>query len=578
MSPPHTHKRKHTHSDDEFRPCKSTLKLIANFPSFRSCSQNRLASLYSDFSAQKTLNPSGYAANLSAWKKALFHACRKGKIPAVAAATSQSTKRRKLTYDDDEGASATDYLSFSTGEELARALELRPYGRPTGLSEVIKDAVERRELVPLDEYLKQVESIYSRRWVPTPWEVVRWGLRSLGLVGQTGNFTVGKFVVVENVELAAQEVVELQRSLANGTTAGIYSLRTFTDTFEHVLGENCVLSASDVQVLLRFMSRDRPSLSYNAESSTIKFAPSETTKPTPVEENDISIAQVKTLQLTLEQAIPPLEARYTELDTRVRTAVAKKDTTAAKSFLKARKLLEGTLAQRRSNLLQVEESLHAIETAATNVEIVHAMQESTKVMRDLNSKVGGVEGVERITDAMRDEMETVEEVGRAIAEPGMEAGGVVVDEEEVDEEFEKLMAGERAKEEAARAAEEAKKAKEEAERAEEQRQKEEKDRLERLKEEELKEKLRRLEEWEKFQQAAKEEEEKKKAEEEAKKDELERRFAELSQPLAVNPMSPTSQAVESTRQGVKDITLEDQQTKETSEAEQDERHKEPVLA
>ena len=569
--PLNCHKRKSEEEDVRSDSLKESPNTIADTAIFPSCSQNRLASLYSDFSAQKTLNPSGYAANLSAWKKALFNACRRGKIPSVAAtANTQSVKRRKISHEDENEAAATDYLSFSTGEELARALELRPYGRPTGLAEVINDAVEKRELVPLDAYLTQQESIYSKRWIPTPWDVVRWGLRSLGLgilTGQHNNFTVGRFVVVENVELAAQEVLELQRTLSNGTTAGIYSVKTFSSTFDRVLGSDCVLSASDIQALLRFMSRDKPSLAYDAQSNTIKFAPSETTKPTPVEENDISIAQVKTLQLSLTQAIPPLETRHAELDTRVRDAVSKHQNSAAKSFLKARKMIETTLAQRRANLLQVEESLHAIETAATNVEIVHAMQESTKVMKDLNAKVGGVEGVERVTDAMREEMETTEEINRVIAEPGLESGAMV-DEGEVDEEFEALLNAEREKEEAARRSEEEKQ-------AVEQKKAEDAERVKRLEEEEMKEKMRRLEEWEKFQKAAQEAEEKKSAEEQAAEDDLEKRFAELQKPIESSLSSETEQAVESTREGVKDLTLEEQQSEQRTE---DERERQKVLA
>jgi charged multivesicular body protein 7 len=126
-------------------------------------------------------------------------------------------KRRKILHNKD-GAAATDYLSISDGEELVGAIELRPYstGRSgQGCSREVK-------LVPLDASLHQEESIYSKRWIPTPWEVVRWSLRSLGLgilAGQQYNFTVRRFVVVENVELAAPEVLELQRSSSSSLSS-----------------------------------------------------------------------------------------------------------------------------------------------------------------------------------------------------------------------------------------------------------------------------------------------------------------------------------------------------------------------
>jgi charged multivesicular body protein 7 len=240
-------------------------------------------------------------------------------------------------------------------------------------------------------------------------------------------------------------VLLVQKQLHQTSTSSIYSLQTFTATFAQCFGTNSPpLSANDIQVLLTYMSRDKPKLSYTPETSTIKFASPDTEAQPEISENDISIASIKTLLQSLELAIPPLEKRIAELDAKAREAVTKKQTSTAKAMLRSKKLVENTLETRRSNLLQMEETLSKIEAASDNVEIIQAMKSSTSVLKSLNDAVGGVEGVERITEALRTEMDIGEDIGRVIAEPGAEA----VDEGEVDEEFEALFREEREKEEA----------------------------------------------------------------------------------------------------------------------------------
>ncbi|RDI76725.1 hypothetical protein Vi05172_g13300 [Venturia inaequalis] len=394
----------------------------------------RLSSLWSDFPLHKVANPDGYAANINAWKKALFHASLAGIIPTTAtSATKKGTKE----------SGTNDVLVLATGQELIRALEYRPWGIPAGLASVVQEAVANRELVPLSDFQTSKYSIYSRSWIPTPWQVIRWSLRQIGITGGPPNkLSVGRFVVVENVEAAANAVILLQDELHRSTTSGTYSLHTFTHHFSHVIGTSSPpLTQNDILVLLTYMSRDKPSLSYSSSTGTIKFTPPTSSHAEEITETDISIAQVKSLQLSLDLAIPPLEARLESLATAVQTAVQKQQLSTARSLLKSKKLVENTLEKRRANLLQVEESLHAIDNAADNVAIIQSMQKSAAVMKTLNESVGGVEGVERITDALRDEMAVAEDIGRIVAEPGAAA----VPEEDVEDEFEALVAEEKKK-------------------------------------------------------------------------------------------------------------------------------------
>jgi charged multivesicular body protein 7 len=59
-------------------------------------------------------------------------------------------------------------------------------------------------MIPLQEFLTSKTSIYSRSWIPTPWQVIKWSLRQLGMTGLPGSndrLAVGQFVVVENIEV-----------------------------------------------------------------------------------------------------------------------------------------------------------------------------------------------------------------------------------------------------------------------------------------------------------------------------------------------------------------------------------------
>lgn len=108
-----------------------------------------------------------------------------------------------LPLKQKTAAATSSHLAFSSGDELAKALQTQQYGRPPALDAVIKDAVDKRELIPLNDFLSARRSIYSKTWVPSPWQVVSWGLRQVGAGGLLGGdkLAVGSFVVLANVEV-----------------------------------------------------------------------------------------------------------------------------------------------------------------------------------------------------------------------------------------------------------------------------------------------------------------------------------------------------------------------------------------
>ncbi|KAH0343369.1 hypothetical protein KCU83_g8868, partial [Aureobasidium melanogenum] len=402
-------------------------------------SRNRLQSLYSDFRLQKTSNPDGYQANSRAWLRGLTAAARAGRLPSASTTAGQPS-----------------HVVFGSGEELSRALNSQQWGRPLALGAVIQDAVERREFIPLDDFLNATKSVYAKSWIPSPWQVVSWGLKQVGvasLFGASDKLSVGNLVVMANVEEAANAIIAKASQLDQSTTSLIFSRSLFESEFAHVLDPTqhpeAALSTTDFDILLRYLSRDKPYLSFT--SSTIKLKSTSESAPQPITQQDTDIANLRTLIKALETQVSALTDRITTLDISAREAVAAKRTIQAKSALRSKKLAETTLHTRSATLSQLEETFAAIQTAADQVAIVSAMSASAKVLRSLHAEVGGTEGVEEVVDRLRDEMENVDEVGRFINE----ANTSKVDEEDVDEEFatmERMEREKKEKEEAAKTA------------------------------------------------------------------------------------------------------------------------------
>lgn len=88
---------------------------------------------------------------------------------------------------------------------MAQALQTPEYGRPLALGAAVQDAVRRKELIQLKEFLDAKQSVYATSWIPTPWQVLSWGLRALGVLGDgtdEGRVERAEFVVVGLVEVS----------------------------------------------------------------------------------------------------------------------------------------------------------------------------------------------------------------------------------------------------------------------------------------------------------------------------------------------------------------------------------------
>lgn len=335
-------------------------------------------------------------------------------------------------------------MILSADESLLRALESKQYGRPLALGAVLRDAAQQGDIIPLQDFLKSQQSIYYKSWSSIPWNVASWSFKQLGL---TGAFTFGgndrlpggQFVVIANLEAASKAVVENTAPLTSRFER-TFSKVQFQTEFRDSILKGQQLSEMDMEVLLRFMSRDQGLLLYDGKTIKIKTPGAPETAITPEDE---TIASLRELTEYLEHQTAILEKKIDDLDITAKEAVAKKNRVSALAALKSKKLAETSLQTRFATLNQLEAVSIKIEQASDNVQLVKVMGASADVLKGLHAQVGGAEGVEEVVDRMREQMSQADEVSSILAE-----SGPVVDQGELDDELDAMLQEEREKEEA----------------------------------------------------------------------------------------------------------------------------------
>ncbi|EGD89080.1 hypothetical protein H112_04000 [Trichophyton rubrum D6] len=399
----------------------------------------RLPSLYSDFSRQKQTNPDGYNSNVTAWQRALANAALAGQVSSLSSSSSPKSDSRK-----DSLSPRNNLLVLRTSNALMVDLETREWGRPLSLQCVIDEALRSGHMMLLDTFLNSQTSPFRSGWLrlpspPSLSQVVMWGMKQAhGLVtgsdidslAGTGTLQTSELVLVDNVKQAAGRLIKGVVGHHNSSVDRIYSKEMFMLQFAHIFGEETLLSTTDFNVLLTFLSRDRNIILYDGK--TVKFRDASDTTDRITEE-DASIASLKATIARLTLQVSTLSEKIKELTGNAQKALANKNRILALSSLRLRKLAERNLQQRTDTLWQLEEVYSKVEQAASQVDIVRVMQASTGVLRQLNSQLGGVDKVEDIVEELRKEMDNADELRGVINE-----AGPVIDETELDDELKEL--------------------------------------------------------------------------------------------------------------------------------------------
>lgn len=261
-------------------------------------------------------------------------------------------------------------------------------------------------------------------------------------------------MVVANLEDASKSVVEQTAALSSRFERTFTKVQFETEFRDSIL-KGHRLSETDMQVLLKFMSRDQGLLLFDGKTVKITNLGSQDTAITAEDE---TIASLKELTEYLEHQTAVLEKKIEELTITAKEAVTKKNRVSALAALKSKKLAESSLQKRFATLSQLEEVAAKIEQASDNVQLVKVMGASTEVLKSLNAQVGGAEGVEEVVDHLREQIGQADEVSSILAEQAP-----VVDEGEIDDELEAMLQEETKKEQEVERAQQAAREKEEAE-------------------------------------------------------------------------------------------------------------------
>jgi charged multivesicular body protein 7 len=404
-----------TRNEKEFRRSVSNDQLQYFTRLVLTISRNRLPALYSDFRHLRTINPDGYAANIEAWKKGLADAASAG----------------CFRNNDASG----NLFVLNADKDLLRALETKELGRPLALGTVLNDAALKKEMIPLREFLTSSESIYRRSWGMTPWSVLSWGLRQLGVTGgpqSDDTLPSAQLVIISNVDNAAKKMAELACEQV-GRPDRIYSKKLFVKAFGGMLGGGRMMSDIDVDILLKFMLRDKGLIAYDGE--TVKFKASTEKEPLTITTEDTSIASLKTLISDLEIQIETLTQRVEQLSNSAKLAISRKNRVTALAALRSKKLAESNLSRQTATLGQLEEVYAKINQAADQVELVRTLEASANVLKAFHTEMGGIERVDDVMDELKEQMVQVDEITTAVNDLGP-AG--TVDEDEVDAELKAL--------------------------------------------------------------------------------------------------------------------------------------------
>lgn len=312
---------------------------------------------------------------------------------------------------------------------------------------VFHEAVQKKEMVLVKDFMSSTTSIYKTSWIPTPWSALQWSLRTVGVLGKAAppdKLAVRNYVVLKNVEVAGDEILKKMKECTS-TADRVLSRRDFLNRFSHMLNPASPLTNNDLNIILIHLCRDKQAISYDAQ--TIKFKAEHEAEPLPITEEDAAIVGLRDTLANIHAQLPPLMEKIELANAAAREAVATKQMVRAKAALRSKKLAETALAQRSDVALQLEGVYHQLQQAADQVEIVEAMRAGAAALKGLNEKVGGAEGVQGVVDAVNEQMAATEDITNIINETD-----TAIDEVDVEDEFEALERAEKERKEQEEAA------------------------------------------------------------------------------------------------------------------------------
>ena len=119
-------------------------------------------------------------------------------------------------------------------------------------------------MIPQQDFIGSSNSIYSKSWIPSPWQIITWGLRQIGLghaySGQ--KLKVGSLTIVSNVEDVAGKVLAEMQKRSSALTDRVMSIDSFREDVAKIINLQSI-SMTDLSTLLKYLQRDKGVISYD---------------------------------------------------------------------------------------------------------------------------------------------------------------------------------------------------------------------------------------------------------------------------------------------------------------------------
>ncbi|GAA5992535.1 hypothetical protein JCM10908_000868 [Rhodotorula pacifica] len=431
-------KQSHTGTPD---PLKSYLATIPEY------STARVQFYYSSLPSRKHSNPTGYASALAWWRKTLVDLTAKGLL-------------------------GEDKLVLHVDEHLREQLRWENVGRPSSLGVITAELAGSSDLVRKDDYLSSPEpqstsvlSLLARPFWWTLSTVLGSSKSSIdyGEAADQKEWTKrqGEYVVpdlVENLQQrGASNLTPKMDDLHADALSRLYTLKSFQERLGALCLPNVTLSERDCAVLAIYLSRTGVC---GFDGEVIKFAAPHVT-PNPSQPISITSADRSTLSLlasvaSLSASISSLEGRITAARGKAASYAAQKRVELAKAALIEKKRDEKLLEERVGQRLKVQEVVSAIERAVGDEETMSALTLGTSTLRTvLASPTLQLENISELTSTLDEQLVAAQEVSDAV--DAVSAPEKKALDDEVEEEWERLVKEEEEREEKQRVEEAEKK-------------------------------------------------------------------------------------------------------------------------
>ncbi|EGW35693.1 uncharacterized protein SPAPADRAFT_130812, partial [Spathaspora passalidarum NRRL Y-27907] len=355
--------------------------IIRSTPEFK---PSRLSSLYSNFRAHKELNPEGYDANIHAWHILLVKLLTQNQFDSAVSVNSQN-------------------------HSLAVSLSLPPYGVPKCLGIVVDELIAKGVFVPYSEYMAATTSYVRKPGIFSVRGWVHWGLDSIGIIRRF-SAALSNGDLKDERYIAWDLLVQLGNRLLStiSTTTGVYSDGLYSNaTLFNQLNTSHKINSVDFDMVLKYWSRDISACQIKVIDNItyIKFGQSGIT------EDDIGIINIKTTLFHLSNRNSELSNRVDQLTSQAKQSLSNKQ--HVRHLLTQKQILNKSLNTSISSFNELSTILAKINDSQLNHEIYSQLITSSKVLRNLNSKVN-IDDVDAIKLDIEDEIKKVDEIGDAL--------------------------------------------------------------------------------------------------------------------------------------------------------------------